>query len=166
MRADAPNVLLVVVDDMGWSDIAPFGGEMATPTLDALCERGVRFSGFHTSSLCAPTRAMLLSGCDNHQAGMGVMQPAHAMNQYMQPGYEGYLNHRVWALPELLRAAGYRTWMAGKWHIGITESTRPAARGFERSFAFLGGGASHSTTRGPSVRSRPSRPCMPSTTAT
>ena len=138
-----PNFLVVVVDDMGYSDCEPFGGEIDTPHLTALAESGARFRGFHTSSLCAPTRAMLLSGCDNHQAGMGVMQPMHAMNQYMQPGYEGYLNHSVPTMAELLRDSGYHTYLAGKWHVGITDDTRPAARGFERSFAFLGGGASH-----------------------
>ena len=138
-----PNFLVVVVDDMGYSDCQPFGGEIATPRLQELAEAGARFRGFHTSSLCAPTRAMLLSGCDNHQAGMGVMQPLHAMNQYMKPGYEGYLNHSVPTMAELLRDAGYHTYLSGKWHVGITEDTRPAARGFERSFAFLGGGASH-----------------------
>ncbi len=138
-----PNFLVVVVDDMGYSDCQPFGGEIATPHLQELAESGARFRGFHTSSLCAPTRAMLLSGCDNHQAGMGVMQPLHAVNQYMQPGYEGYLNHSVPTMAELLREVGYHTYLAGKWHVGITEDTRPAARGFDRSFAFLGGGASH-----------------------
>lgn len=124
-----PNFLVVVVDDMGYSDIAPFGGEITTPTLQALADRGVRFRKFHTNSLCAPTRSMLLSGCDNHQAGLGVMQPMHAMNQYMQRGYEGYLNHSVPTIAEMLRAAGYRTYMSGKWHVGITDDTRPAARG-------------------------------------
>lgn len=138
-----PHVLVVVVDDMGYSDAQPFGGEIRTPTLQRLAERGVSFRHFHTSSLCAPTRAMLLSGCDNHQAGLGVMQPMHALNQYMQPGYEGFLNLRVPTIAEMLRDAGYHTYMAGKWHVGITDETRPAARGFERSFAFLGGGASH-----------------------
>lgn len=138
-----PNFLVVMVDDMGYSDCQPFGGEIATPRLQDLADAGARFRGFHTSSLCAPTRAMLLSGCDNHQAGLGVMQPLHAMNQYMQPGYEGYLNHSVPTMAELLRDAGYHTYLSGKWHVGITEDTRPAARGFERSFAFLGGGASH-----------------------
>ncbi|MBS7547460.1 sulfatase-like hydrolase/transferase, partial [Dietzia massiliensis] len=141
--ASRPNFLVVVVDDMGYSDCQPFGGEIATPHLQRLAESGARFRGFHTSSLCAPTRSMLLSGCDNHQAGLGVMQPLHALNQYMQPGYEGYLNHSVPTMAELLRDAGYRTYLAGKWHVGITEGTRPAARGFDRSFAFLGGGASH-----------------------
>lgn len=138
-----PNFLVIVADDLGYSDLEPFGGEISTPVLQGLADRGARFRAFHTSSLCAPTRSMLLSGCDNHTAGLGVMQPMHAMNQYLQPGYEGYLNHRVWTMAELLRDAGYHTYMAGKWHVGITDSTRPAARGFERSYAFLGGGASH-----------------------
>lgn len=141
--ATRPNFLVVVVDDMGYSDCQPFGGEISTPNLQRLAESGARFRGFHTSSLCAPTRAMLLSGCDNHQAGLGVMQPLHAGNQYMQPGYEGFLNHSVPTMAELLRDAGYHTYLAGKWHVGITDDTRPAARGFDRSFAFLGGGASH-----------------------
>ncbi|MCS6711724.1 sulfatase-like hydrolase/transferase [Brachybacterium sp. EF45031] len=116
---------------------------METPVLQQLADRGARFRGFHTSSLCAPTRAMLLTGCDNHQVGLGVMQPHHSRNQYMQRGYEGYLNHLAPTLAETLSAGGYHTFMAGKWHIGITDETRPAARGFERSFAFLGGGGSH-----------------------
>lgn len=128
---------------MGYSDIQPFGGEIPTPALQALAESGASFTGFHTTSLCAPTRSMLLTGCDNHQVGMGVMQPMHAMNQYMQPGYEGYLNPSAPTMAELLRDGGYHTYMAGRWHLGITDDTRPAARGFERSFSFLGGGASH-----------------------
>lgn len=142
-RAPRPNVLLVVADDLGYSDIEPFGGEIRTPTLTRLAERGARFRRFHTSSLCAPTRSMLLTGCDNHQVGLGVMQPMHALNQYMQPGYEGYLTTAAPTIAEMLREAGYRTYLAGKWHVGITADTRPAARGFDRSFAFLGGGASH-----------------------
>ena len=86
-----PSYLIIVVDDVGFSDLQPFGGEIRTPVLQGLAERGARFRKFHTSSLCAPSRAMLLSGCDNHQAGMGVMQPMHAMNQYLQPGYEGFV---------------------------------------------------------------------------
>ncbi len=138
-----PHVLLVVVDDMGFSDCQPFGGEIRTPHLQALADRGVRFGGFHTSSLCAPTRAMMLTGVDNHLNGLGVMPPLHATNQYGLPGYEGYLNLASPTLAELLHAAGYFTCMAGKWHLGKADGVRPAQRGFERSFAFLGGGASH-----------------------
>lgn len=138
-----PNVLLIVVDDMGYSDCQPFGGEIRTPALQQLAEQGVRLCNFHVSSLCAPTRAMLLSGCDNHQAGLGVMPPFHATNQYLQPGYEGPLNHRVMTIAEVLKGEGYGTYMAGKWHLGANTGFRPEDRGFDRVFAFLGGGASH-----------------------
>ena len=138
-----PNILLIVVDDMGYSDAEPFGGEIRTPALQGLAEQGLRFCQFHTSSLCAPTRAMLLSGCDNHQAGLGNMPPFHATNQYLQPGYEGPLNHRVMTIAEVLRGEGYRTYMVGKWHLGALPGFRPEDRGFERVFSFLGGGVSH-----------------------
>ena len=87
--------------------------------------------------------SQLSVGCDNHQAGLGVMQPMHSVNQYMQPGYEGFLHHSVPTMAEMLRAGGYHTYMAGKWHLGIPRHTWPVARGFDRSYAFLGGGASH-----------------------
>ncbi|WP_188502757.1 arylsulfatase [Pontibacter amylolyticus] len=138
-----PNFLLIVVDDMGYSDCQPFGGEIRTPHIQQLADNGVCFRHFHTSALCAPTRAMLLSGCDNHHAGLGHMPTAHATNQYMQPGYEGYLNSDVLTMPEILKEAGYHTYMAGKWHLGELEDRRPHHRGFERTFSFLGGGASH-----------------------
>lgn len=138
-----PNLLLIVVDDMGYSDCQPFGGEIPTPSLQELADNGVCFRNFHTSALCAPTRAMLLSGCDNHHAGLGAMPTMHATNQYMQPGYEGFLSDDVIIIPEILRDAGYHTYMAGKWHLGEAEGSRPHSRGFERTFSFLGGGVSH-----------------------
>lgn len=128
---------------MGYSDCQPFGGEVSTPHIQQLADNGVRFRNFHTSALCAPTRAMMLSGCDNHDAGLGHMPTAHATNQYMQPGYEGYLNDDILTIPEILKDAGYHTYMAGKWHLGEQEERRPHSRGFERTFSFLGGGASH-----------------------
>ena len=138
-----PNLLLIVVDDMGYSDCQPFGGEISTPNIQQLADNGVCFRHFHTSALCAPTRSMLLSGCDNHDAGLGHMPTAHATNQYMQPGYEGYLNDDILTIPEILKEAGYHTYMAGKWHLGEQEERRPHSRGFERTFSFLGGGVSH-----------------------
>ncbi|MFA7602294.1 MAG: arylsulfatase [Novosphingobium sp.] len=138
-----PNVLLIVVDDMGYSDCQPFGGEIRTPRLQQLAGEGLRLRNFHVSSLCAPTRSMLMSGCDNHQAGLGVMPPFHATNQYLQPGYEGPLNHRVMTIAEVLSGEGYGTYMAGKWHLGANKGFRPEDRGFDRVFSFLGGGASH-----------------------
>src|SRR5690606_30050875 len=119
------------------------GGERRTPRLQQLAQDGLRLRNFHGSSLCAPTRSMLLCGCDNHQAGLGVMPPYHSTNQYLQPGYEGPLNHRVVTIAEVLKGAGYATYMAGKWHLGANKGYRPEDRGFDRVFSFLGGGASH-----------------------
>ena len=141
--ASKPNILLIMVDDMGWSDIGSFGGEIQTPNLDALAERGMKFTDFHTSMSCSPTRSMLMSGTDNHLAGLGNMGEVLAPNQIGKPGYEGYLNNSVAALPEVLRDAGYHTYMAGKWHLGHSPGKYPYNRGFERSFSMLLGGASY-----------------------
>jgi arylsulfatase len=138
-----PNILLVVADDMGWTDLGCFGSEIDTPHLDKLAKQGVMFTDFHVSVACSPTRSMLLSGNDNHIAGLGNMGELLANNQKGQPGYEGHLNNRVVTLAEVLRVSGYHTYMAGKWHLGHTEGTLPFDRGFERSFAMLLGGASH-----------------------
>jgi arylsulfatase len=138
-----PNILLVVVDDMGYTDLGSFGGEIETPNLDALAYNGIRFTNFQTAPTCSPTRAMLLTGVDNHKAGLGNMHEELSPNQKGRPGYEGYLNDRVVTVASLLRDAGYRTYMAGKWHLGFSDETSPAARGFDRSFAMLSGGASH-----------------------
>jgi len=134
---DRPNVLLIVVDDMGHADLGSFGGEIPTTNLDALAQAGVRLSRFITAPACSPTRAMLLTGVDAHKAGLGNLEEELAPNQRNQPGYEGYLNDRVVTLPTLLRESGYRTYMTGKWHLGIEEPHGPAARGFDRAFAML-----------------------------
>ncbi|NOR66624.1 MAG: sulfatase-like hydrolase/transferase [Woeseiaceae bacterium] len=144
MAADnRPNILLVVVDDMGYSDISPFGGEVRTPTLDSLAKSGMRFSDFHTSVACSPTRSMLLSGTDNHLAGMGSQGELIFPNQIGEPGYEGHLNDRVVSVATLLRDAGYFTAMAGKWHLGEQVKDDPYNRGFQKAFTLLEGGASH-----------------------
>ena len=138
-----PNILLVVADDMGWTDLGSYGGEIETPNLDRLAERGVMFTDFHVSVSCSPTRSMLLSGNDNHIAGLGNMAEHLAKNQIGKPGYEGYLNDRVASLAEVMRDGGYHTYMAGKWHLGDEPGSLPFDRGFERSFSMLNGGASH-----------------------
>ena len=138
-----PNILLIVADDLGFSDLGAFGGEIQTPHLDAIAFEGLRFTDFHTASTCSPTRSMLLSGTDHHLAGLGTMAESLRPHQQGQPGYEGYLNDQVAALPELLRDAGYYTVMSGKWHLGLTPERFPARRGFEKSFALLPGAANH-----------------------
>ncbi|MEI9993352.1 MAG: arylsulfatase [Rhizomicrobium sp.] len=141
--AKRPNFLVIVADDLGFSDLGAFGGEIATPNLDALAMAGLRFTDFHTAPACSPTRAMLLTGTDHHIAGLGTLDEVAAKSQRGKPGYEGYLNERVVTVTELLRESGYRTYMSGKWHLGMTLETSPHARGFERSFALLPGAANH-----------------------
>lgn len=141
--ADRPNVLLIIVDDLGFNDLSIFGSEIETPNLDALARDGVMLTNFHVSPTCSPTRAMLLAGTDSHIAGLGTMAGDAAPNQEGRPGYEGYMNHRVAALPALFQDAGYNTYMTGKWHLGLAEDTNPAARGFDKSFVLLQGGAGH-----------------------
>jgi arylsulfatase len=142
-QQERPNIVLIVVDDMGYSDVGAFGGEIATPTIDALAETGVRMTNFYVGPTCSPTRSMLMSGNDNHVAGLGNMNEALTPNQAGQPGYEGYLNNRVVSVASLLQDAGYHTYMAGKWHLGEKPEHDPANRGFEKSFTMLEGGASH-----------------------
>ena len=138
-----PNILLIVADDLGYSDIGSFGGEIATPTLDRLANEGLQLSNFHVLPTCSPSRSVLLSGTDNHVAGMGTMGEVKTPEMEGHPGYAGYLNFEVAALPEVLKAGGYHTYMAGKWHLGHEADTTPHARGFEETFALLPGGGSH-----------------------
>jgi arylsulfatase len=147
--------LLIVVDDMGFSDLGSFGGEIRTPNLDALAYAGIRFSNFHTANTCSPTRSMLFTGVDSHRAGLGNMLEELAPNQKGQPGYEGHLNDRVVTLPTLMRDGGYRTYMTGKWHLGSGVGKGPAYRGFERSFSLNSGGASHYADMRPSYAPSP-----------
>jgi arylsulfatase len=142
-QEERPNILLIVADDAGYADIGSFGSEINTPNLDALAAIGVRFTQFTASATCSPTRSMLLSGTDNHVAGLGNMAEWTAPNQEGVPGYEGHLNDRVAALPQLLADAGYHTFMAGKWHLGEEPEHWPAARGFSRDLTLIPGGGSH-----------------------
>ncbi len=138
-----PNFLILVADDMGYSDLSSYGGEIATPVLDQLAREGIRYTQFYVSPTCSPTRSMLLSGTDMHAAGLGNMASLLAPNQCGQPGYEGVLNEQVVTVASLLRDGGYHTYMAGKWHLGYEPDQVPHARGFERDFSLLSGGASH-----------------------
>ncbi|HKX57636.1 MAG TPA: sulfatase-like hydrolase/transferase, partial [Xanthomonadales bacterium] len=137
----SPNILLIVADDVGYSDLGFQGSEIATPNLDALAHDGVRFSQFYASPMCSTTRSMLLTGVDNHLAGLGNMAERLSGNQRGQPGYEGRLNQNVVTLAEVLQRQGYRTWLSGKWHLGKGDGAAPQERGFDRSFALLESGA-------------------------
>ncbi|EED21916.1 arylsulfatase, putative [Talaromyces stipitatus ATCC 10500] len=141
-----PNFLVIVADDLGFSDTSPFGGEIDTPNLYKLAMEGLRMTDFHTAASCSPTRAMLLSGTDAHIAGLGAM--AERMKRFPdifkdKPGYEGYLNFRVAALPEILQDNGYLTMMSGKWHLGLTKEVAPCSRGFTKVFTTLPGAGNH-----------------------
>ena len=111
--------------------------------LNKLAKQGVLLSNFHVLPTCSPSRSVLLSGVDNHLAGLGAMHERLTSNQKGKPGYEGHLNKTVAALPEILNKAGYHTYMVGKWHLGEEEEYKPINRGFEQTFALLGGGGSH-----------------------
>jgi arylsulfatase len=132
-----------MADDLGYTDLGVYGSEIETPNLDALARSGVMFTDFYAAATCSPTRAMLLTGKDNHRVGLGTMTDDQTPNQMGQPGYEAYLRPDQPTFVESLQAAGYHTLMSGKWHLGGAEDTRPSARGFDRSFALINGGAGH-----------------------
>jgi arylsulfatase len=138
-----PNIILIVADDMGYADMGAYGGEIETPNLDALAAAGVRFTDFTASATCSPSRSMMLTGTDNHIAGLGNMAEMMAPNQAGKPGYEGELNDRVVPVSALLQQHGYNTFMAGKWHMGEGPEKIPAAQGFMRDLTLLPGGGSH-----------------------
>lgn len=175
--ARPPNILLIVADDLGYSDLGAFGGEIATPNIDALAASGRMFSNFHVSAVCSPTRAALMSGADPHRVGLGNMAEVTGMSiTHNRPinapwgashtygfgnvpvGYSGHLIDGALSMPELLRDAGYRTLMVGKWHLAydvaapdaqvktwyrIRADALPKARGFDKSFVLINGGAAH-----------------------
>ncbi len=133
-----PNILLIVADDLGYADLGCYGGDISTPNIDSLALKGIRFSDFNTAPMCAPTRAMLLSGTDNHTAGMGAQGKVTT-----DFGYEGMLSSRIIPIPQLLKTANYHTYMAGKWHLGITNEANPDQKGFDRSFVLIHGAGNH-----------------------
>ncbi len=156
--AKRPNILLIVADDLGYTDLGAYGAEISTPNLDKLASGGVKMTGFYASPFCSPTRAMLMSGSDNHLAGFGDMSELMLPEQRGKPGYEGYLNARVVPMAQVLKDAGYRTAMAGKWHLGVKEEFSPATSGFEQSYAMVMGGASHWGDQSGIVAMDPAKP--------
>jgi arylsulfatase A-like enzyme len=129
-----PNIVVLVADDWGFSDVGAFGGEISTPHLDELAQRGVRFSNFHVAASCSPTRAMLLTGVDNHRNGHGNLRETMPGAHLGQAGYQATLTSNVVTVATLLRDSGYRTAIAGKWNVGNEPFNLPNARGFEHSF--------------------------------
>ena len=134
VRAARPNVVILVADDWGFSDVGACGSEIATPNLDAWARRGMRCSNFHVAATCSPTRAMLLTGVDHHRNGVGNMPETTPPEHEGQPGYQGVLAPDTVTLATLLRDRGYHTYITGKWHVGKTPENLPGQRGFERSF--------------------------------
>jgi arylsulfatase len=136
-----PNIVVILVDDMGWSDLGCYGGEIATPNLDRLAEGGVRFTHFYNTARCCPTRAALLTGLYPHQAGIGHMtDERQSADGTPLPGYTGRLNDRCVTIAEVLQSAGYFTAMTGKWHVGHDRGVTPPGRGFMRSLHAAAGG--------------------------
>lgn len=136
-----PNVLVVMIDDLAFTDLGSYGGEARTPTIDALAARGVRFGSHHTSPLCSPSRAMLLTGIDNHRTGLATIEEVIPPEHEGKPGYTLRLEPGVQTMATRLRAAGYRTYMTGKWHLGHGPGDLPNDHGFDRSLALDASGA-------------------------
>ncbi|MDI2590389.1 arylsulfatase [Pseudomonas sp. 681] len=129
-----PNIVVLVADDWGYSDVGAFGSEIATPNIDTLAREGVRFSDFHVTASCSPTRSMLMTGVDNHRNGVGNMPETMPDEHLGKPGYSGALNDNAVTIATQLKDSGYHTYISGKWHLGKTPDTLPPNRGFERSF--------------------------------
>ncbi len=140
-EAPRPNIVLILADDLGFTDISPFGSEIMTPNIAALASEGISFTNYHTAASCAPTRAMLLTGVDSHKNGVPNIPEALPPEQKKHGHYQGVLSHNVVTVATLLKDAGYHTYMTGKWHLGKTPGLLPSARGFERTIAMADSGA-------------------------
>lgn len=136
-----PNVVLLILDDVGLTDLGVTGGEAATPAIDALAEAGVLFSSFNTAPMCAPSRAMMLTGVVSHDAGVANLPETTPADLRSERGYEGRLTRRAATLAEHLRSADYQAFVTGKWHLGHDGDSLPTARGFDRSFILDASGA-------------------------
>ena len=136
-----PNIVFILTDDVALMDFGVYGGEAATPNIDKLANKGTIFTNYHTSPMCAPSRAMLLTGYDSHLTGVPNL-PLFLPPEYVsKPGYEGILNNKVKTVATRLKEHGYRTYMTGKWHLGHTQQTLPSKRGFDRTFILDASGA-------------------------
>lgn len=140
-----PNILFILADDLGYTDLGVYGGEIETPHLDKLARAGLILTDFHNEAVCGPTRASIMAGTDNRNAGGAMHQTA---NQIGVPGYESHLSRDVVPFSDLLQQSGYNTYFLGKWHLGSEPDLLPTARGFDRSYALMEGFASHFHDRG------------------
>ena len=137
-----PNIVVILADDLGYSDLGCYGGEIPTPNIDKLAQSGVRFTQFYNNARCCPSRASLMTGMYPHQVGIGAMIDGYATwirDAAHSPAYSEELHSNVPTIAELLKAGGYHTMMTGKWHLGYEKPEWPSARGFERTFALIGG---------------------------
>jgi arylsulfatase len=145
VESTQPNVILIVADDLGYSDLGVYGSEIKTPNLNRIAQQGIQLTNYHTGPTCGPTRAMLMTGIDNHRAGLGTNSAALRRLPELRglPGYEGYLNDRVIPFSKILNEGGYHTFMAGKWDLGKIKGKLPTDQGFDRYFGIADGGGSH-----------------------
>ncbi|WP_081681229.1 arylsulfatase [Flectobacillus major] len=142
---DAPNIIWILIDDIGFGAASAFGGLIHTPNLDSLANRGLRYTNFHTTGICSPTRTALLTGRNQHTAGMGLFPHVAARAEY--PGYHGFIQPENGTIAETLRENGYSTYQLGKWHLTPDEEITdlgpfdrwPSGKGFDHNFGFLGG---------------------------
>jgi arylsulfatase A-like enzyme len=140
-QSERPNIVLILADDLGYTDISPFGSEINTPNIARLAAEGLSFTNYHTAGSCAPARAMLLTGVDSHRNGVPNIPEALPAEQMAYDHYQGVLNDKVVTLANVLQANGYHTYMTGKWHLGHTPELLPSARGFDRTIAMADTGA-------------------------
>lgn len=143
-----PNIVLILVDDSGLMDFGVYGGEARTPNIDKLAQAGFMFTNMHASPVCAPSRAMLLTGTDSHLAGVANLPEMLPEEYQSKPGYGGELNERAQTIATRLKEADYNTYATGKWHLGHNDKTLPTKRGFDRSYILGGSGASNYDSRG------------------
>ena len=161
-----PNIMIILADDLGFSDIGAYGGEIKTPHIDSLLKQGKMLFNFHASSMCSPTRAQLMTGADNHLVGLGAMYETSKRQEQLVgadsprallkiDGYSGHLTQNAYTLAEILKTKDYYTFMVGKWHLGYAPEQNPKARGFDQSFALLDGFDLHFKDQPKTIRVTP-----------
>ncbi|MEL6254892.1 MAG: arylsulfatase [Bacteroidota bacterium] len=146
--ASPPNIVMILIDDAGLMDLGVYGGEASTPNIDTLARKGMMFTNYHSSPVCAPSRAMLLTGTDSHWTGVPNIPEFLSEEQQQLPGYQGVLNDKVKTLATRLKDVGYNTYMTGKWHLGHSKENLPSRRGFDRTFILDASGADNYEAKG------------------